>query len=127
MFGSHGKIGKTETNTPFTKKRRTGSWGGERGKVLRALGKDGHRRRRRIWRACFGRIPKLLFELHVPDYPRFRRPLGKIPNLPKVGFDRSFGFEAKFNFESSSRFESKFDVDSEFDFDSISISIRNLI
>jgi hypothetical protein len=68
-FGSHGKIGKTETNTPKTKKRMTGSWRGERGKVLRGLGEDGQRRRRRIWRACFGRIPKLLFELHIPDYP----------------------------------------------------------
>ncbi len=57
---------------PYTKKRRTGCvWGG-RGKVLRGLGEDGHRRRRRIWRACFGRIPKLLFEVRTPDCPWLR-------------------------------------------------------
>ncbi len=56
---------------PYTKKRRTGSWGGG-DKVLSALGEDGRRRRRRIWRACFGRIPKLLFEVRTPDCPWLR-------------------------------------------------------
>ncbi len=61
------KSGKRRLTCPTLKKEGLGVGGGDRGKVLRELGEDGHRRRRRIWRACFGRILELPFEVHIPD------------------------------------------------------------
>ena len=102
------KSGKRRLTCPTLKKEGLGVCGGGRGKVLRGLGEAGHRRRRRLWRACLGRIPKLLFQPHIPDYPRLRRSLGKIPNLPKAGFDRDFDFDSKFNFENRFRCQCRF-------------------
>ncbi len=104
------KSEKRRLTCPTLKKEGLGVGGGDRGKVLRALGEDGHRRRRRIWRACFGRILELLFELHIPDYQSSivnRNPISNRDRTPNRNRHWNRKRISKLNFESKSKYHSK--------------------